>query len=51
MQASISYVLDLLAIIENQKELMDQKDQLIKELVLNNLEKENMIKVLSCERV
>lgn len=46
MQLNVSYVLELLNIIEKQKELMDQKDQLIKELVLNNLEKENMIKVM-----
>ena len=51
MRASTSYVLELLDIIENQKALMDQKDLLIKELVLNNLEKENMIRELSSERV
>ena len=51
MRASTSYVLELLDIIENQKALMEQKDQLIKELVLNNLEKENMIRELSSERV
>lgn len=50
MRASTSYVLELLDIIENQKALMEQKDQLIKELVLNNLEKENMIRELSSER-
>lgn len=42
MRTSTSYVLELLDIIENQKALMEQKDQLIKELVLNNLEKELM---------
>lgn len=50
MRTSTSYVLELLDIIENQKALMVQKDQLIKELVLNNLEKENMIRELSSER-
>lgn len=50
MRTSTSYVLELLDIIENQKSLMEQKDQLIKELVLNNLEKENMIRELSSER-
>ena len=50
MRTSTSYVLELLDIIENQKALMEQKDQLIKELVLDNLEKENWIKELSGER-
>lgn len=51
MRTSTSYVLELLDIIENQKALMEQKDQLIKEMVLDNLEKENMIRELSSERV
>lgn len=49
MRANTSYVLELLDIIENQKALMEQKDQLIKELVLDNLEKENWISELSNE--
>lgn len=50
MRTNTSYVLELLDIIENQKELMDQKDRLINELVLSNLEKENMISEISNER-
>lgn len=39
--------LELLEIIEQQKQLLDSKEKLIEKLTIDNLEKENIIALLS----
>ena len=39
--------LELLEIIEQQKQLLDSKEKLIEKLTIDNLEKENIITLLS----
>lgn len=49
MQNRISYHLDLLDLLESQGEIIADQNNMIIKLVNENLEKENMIEVLSQE--
>lgn len=46
MTSNLSYVLELLELIEKQEETIRLQDKIIIEIVNDNLEKENMIKQL-----